>query len=331
MGDSERYTFPPSLPSAEPFLTIHFTLCRNRKRDHRPVGQRTLHPSPTLPFASLFSPLFLLILRSVFSSFLLLPLRPSVSNAQKLFSYPRAALSAPSRSRDPIRYPISIRISPLLLFRPPTLLHAIVSSSCDIASYQSQLNSRFRICASSRAAYSRPHYHPYVIPRSLFSHLIYRSHSSISSAYQLLSVDARPSSIYPFFHVSFATSAITSPSSSALRSSSSTPSSPHVHPPVLVPPVRIQISRTGHRRRSFDRTHPTVLVRRLQILEARRRAVFRRRSIFSSLPSWCGFFFDLSRRASVRSSSAGQDGSSPLSRVFVLRAPDTPNSFWLVS
>jgi hypothetical protein len=120
MGDSERYTFPPSLPSAEPFLTIHFTLCRNRKRDHRPVGQRTLHPSPTtLPFASLFSPLFLLILRSVFSSFLLLPLRPSVSNAQKLFSYPRAALSAPSRSRDPIRYPISIRISPLLLFRPP--------------------------------------------------------------------------------------------------------------------------------------------------------------------------------------------------------------------
>jgi len=172
------------------------------------------------------------------------PPPPSSSFSQQraeLSSYPRAALKrAFELSRDPIRYPI-FRISPLLLLRPRIASRDRFVVVRHSRGYQSQLNSRvFRICASS-SLQSTPtpslrH------PRSLFSHLIYRFHSSISSAYQPLSVDARPSSIYPFFHVSFATSSITSPS--ALRSSSSAPSSPHVHPRARYP-VRAQIVSLG--------------------------------------------------------------------------------------
>jgi hypothetical protein len=137
---------------------------RERERDHRPVGQRTPHPALTLPFASLSSsfsshPPFHLLL--VFPS----PSRSFSQQRADLFSFSRAALSAPSRSRNPIRYPI-FRIIP----SPPR--HIASRDRSVVVRQQLSITSAelaFLNLIGHRIV--GHHCHPYVIPRSLFSFL----------------------------------------------------------------------------------------------------------------------------------------------------------------
>lgn len=216
-------------------------------------------------------------------------------------------------SRDPIRYPI-FRISPLLLFRPHiasrdrfvVVRHSHLNHSCTRLSESALRVEQLTVDLNTIPTSSPARYFPISSIDSTLFH-IFRHTSYYPLATTIIYISVLPRLVRHLRHYVSSSSTFRS-SPLLLRRHTSTP--------------RARSSRSysdlsDSSPSSFLRPNPTMLELRLQILEARRRAVFRRRSIFSS-PRRGGHFFDLSRRASVRWSSAGPRWFiSPPSRVFV--------------
>jgi hypothetical protein len=292
---------------------------RNRERERPPPRWTTHTPSFSYsPFlASLFSSLFLLILRSVFSSFLLLLLRPSATRRNSSAIHEPHLARLREISRDPIRYPI-FRISPLLLFRPHiasrdrfvVVRHSHLNHSCTRLSESALRVEQLTVDLNTIPTSSPARYFPISSIDSTLFH-IFRHTSYYPLATTIIYISVLPRLVRHLRHyVSFFF---------RFPLFSSTPSSPHVHPACSFLPFVFR-SLSDSSPSSFLRPNPTMLVRRLQILEARRRAVFRRRSIFSS-PRRGGLFFDLSRRASVRWSSGETKKRQEERRAFYILHP----------
>lgn len=203
---------------------------RNRERERPPPRWTTHTPSFSYsPFlASLFSSLFLLILRSVFSSFLLLLLRPSATRRNSSAIHEPHLARLREISRDPIRYPI-FRISPLLLFRPHiasrdrfvVVRHSHLNHSCTRLSESALRVEQLTVDLNTIPTSSPARYFPISSIDSTLFH-IFRHTSYYPLATTIIYISVLPRLVRHLRHyVSFFF---------RFPLFSSTPSSPHVHP-----------------------------------------------------------------------------------------------------
>lgn len=229
-------------------------------------------------------------------------------------------------SRDPIRYPI-FRISPLLLFRPHiasrdrfvVVRHSHLNHSCTRLSESALRVEQLTVDLNTIPTSSPARYFPISSIDSTLFH-IFRHTSYYPLATTIIYISVLPRLVRHLRHyVSFFFH---------FPLFSSTPSSPHVHPacsflpfvfrslglvPVVVPSTEPNDARTAppNPRGSSSRSlSPAVDLFVSPVV------------VGSSSTSLGAPLFG--GRLQV------QDGSSPLPRVFsFLRAPDTPDSFWL--